>query len=275
MKKLLLVLFVCAISAILISCVDTPPAQSDSTSPEESVVDSDSEEPEDSSSTEEEEEYVPPRIVKIACVGDSITYGLKSTSTLNTYPSQLKLLLGKKYDVQNYGRSSSYMIDPKDYPDYKYIADRSVAYKQTNEYKNSIAYNPDIGVICLGANDAYVSNTNSGVNQSKYYYDSAVAMAKMYQSLPAKPKVVFMYPPARFDAQYRLDYIKNTIIPLLNAAAKECGCDVIDLFSATEQYAKNKDTKYIDKDGIHLADAGYAVMAQVVYEVVKDYRLAE
>ena len=84
-----------------------------------------------------------------------------------------------------------------------------------------------------------------------------------------------MYPPARHDAQFRLDYLKSTIIPMIDKAASECGCEVIDIFSLTEQYAKNKDTKYITSDGIHLADEGYKLMAEAVFNVVKEYRLPD
>ncbi len=225
---------------------------------------------------QEPEKYIPPRTVRIACVGDSITYGVGAgTPAINSYPAQLKSKLGSKYIVMNFGKSSSYMINPKEYPDFKFASTRSVAYTSTEEYQNSLTSAPDMVFICLGANDAYISNTNSEIEQEKYFFESAVALAQKYQSLESKPTVYFMYPPARYDAQYRLDYIKSTIIPMIDAAARECGCEVIDLFSLTEEYARTKNLSYFTSDGIHLADKGYTVMAEAVYKVASEYRIAE
>lgn len=272
MKRIVLTVCFLMLMLALISCsgANDTVSQSETVNTEEDTVDSSEQ------SKEDDGVYTPPRKIRIACVGDSITYGVgASNQAISSYPAQLKRLLGKNYDVQNFGRSSSYMINPVDYPDYKYAASRSVAYTSTTEYQNSLKYTSDIVFICLGANDAYISNTNSGVDQARYFYESAVKLAKTYQSLDSKPEVVFVYPPARYDAQYRIDYIKSTIIPMIDAAAGECGCEVIDLFSITEEYAKSKNTQYITSDGIHLADDGYTVMATAIYEKASAYRIEE
>lgn len=276
MKKIAFLVFLLVFSMLLTSCSGAVDDNGLGESEQISGVANDSTDASSDDSKGDDEMYIPPRKIRIACVGDSITYGVgASNQAISSYPSQLKRMLGKNYDIQNFGRSSSYMINPVDYPDYKYAASRSVAYTSTNEYQTSLKYTSDMVFICLGANDAYISNTNSGVEQERYFYESAVKLAKTYQALESKPTVFFVYPPARYDAQYRIDYIKSTIIPMIDKAAKECGCEVIDLFSKTEQYAKNKDTKYITTDGIHLADDGYTVMAEAIYEKAAAYRIAE
>lgn len=277
MKKLMITAIAALMAVLLVSCSGAGSTDSSSGSLQESGgTDSESTVDSDSGSTEDDDMYTPPRTVKIACVGDSITCGVgASNATFSSYPAQLKRMLGKKYNVQNFGRSSSYMINPVDYPDYKFAASRSVAYTSTTEYQNSLNFAPDMVFICLGANDAFISNTNAGVDQARYFYESAVKLAKTYQALESKPAVFFVYPPARYDAQYRIDYIKSTIIPMINKAAAECGCEVIDLFSLTEEYAKKKDTKFITSDGIHLADDGYTVMALAIYEKAAAYRVEE
>lgn len=46
------------------------------------------------------------RPVRIACIGDSITYGAHvKERTKNCYPAQLQNLLGKDYLVRNFGAS--------------------------------------------------------------------------------------------------------------------------------------------------------------------------
>ncbi len=280
MKRILIIAIMLTLGMCLLSCGKASEGAQASDTVQESDTQTATEKATDTAedtSAPDTEEYIPSRKIKIACVGDSITYGLKATNvTLKSYPAQLKALIGNKNCIiQNYGRSSSYMINPKDYPDFKLASANSIAYTATNEYQNSLSFKADIVVICLGANDAYVSNTNANIDQVKYFYESAVKLAKTYQDLESKPTVYFMYPPARFDAQYRLDYIKNTIIPQIDLAANECGCEVIDLFSLTEEYARKKNTTYIDSDGVHLADKGYGVMAKAVYDAIADYRLPE
>ena len=42
--------------------------------------------------------------VKVACIGNSITYGYTiENRDKDSYPAQLQALLGEGYDVQNYG----------------------------------------------------------------------------------------------------------------------------------------------------------------------------
>lgn len=44
--------------------------------------------------------------IRVACVGDSITYGAKiEDNFLNSYPAQLQLFLGSDYLVGNFGAS--------------------------------------------------------------------------------------------------------------------------------------------------------------------------
>lgn len=136
--------------------------------------------------------YVPSRTIKIACVGDSLTYGVGATDrTSKSYPSKLQSLLGDSYEVKNFGRSRAFMIDKSEYSDFTYSSDKSVAYKSTSEYRSSIQYDANIVLICLGTNDAHASNKNADVDQKTFFYESAVALAKEYQNLPSKPKDIF------------------------------------------------------------------------------------
>ena len=59
--------------------------------------------------------YVNPEVkdgqIKVACVGDSITYGHGVENwKQNNYPAQLQQILGDKYNVANFG-SSTFHVD--------------------------------------------------------------------------------------------------------------------------------------------------------------------
>ncbi len=276
MKKATLAMLILTVLFCFISCAGTGETQ-------ETIADTDTKESEvkeseivtdsetDATTENKKPDKAPGEKIKIACVGDSITYGTGS-GDVNTksYPAQLAEILGTtEYEVKNFGKARAFMIDSRDYKDYKYTSDKAMAYKTTQEYQNSLKYDSDIVIICLGANDAYGSNKNKGVDQVKYYYESAIALAREYQALPSQPTVYFMTPPSRFDNSAFRTYVKDTVIPKLNEAAGVVDCEVIDLFSVTDGYAQSKNTTYFNKDGIHLAPTGYTLMAQTVQNAIK------
>ncbi len=86
---------------------------------------------------------VKPAPVRVACVGNSITYGmLVEDRERNCYPAVLGRMLGAGYDVRNFGHSGATLLNKGHNP-----------YTKTKEYAEAIAFRPDIVVIHLGIND--------------------------------------------------------------------------------------------------------------------------
>jgi sialate O-acetylesterase len=81
--------------------------------------------------------------VKVACVGNSVTYGYGLTNReQDCYPAQLQQFLRQKYQVKNFGHSGATLLKKGHNPYYK-----------TAEFSEAIAYQPDIVIIHLGLND--------------------------------------------------------------------------------------------------------------------------
>jgi len=81
--------------------------------------------------------------IRIACVGNSVTYGYGLTNReTESYPAQLQKLLGSTYDVGNFGLSGATLLNKGHRP-----------YSLTEEYKRALAFKPDVVVIDLGLND--------------------------------------------------------------------------------------------------------------------------
>lgn len=81
--------------------------------------------------------------VKVACVGNSVTYGAGvSGRETNCYPAQLSRLLGDRYDVRNFGKSGATLLNKGHRP-----------YMQQPEFKEALQFAPDWVVIHLGLND--------------------------------------------------------------------------------------------------------------------------
>lgn len=81
--------------------------------------------------------------VKVACVGNSITYGTGiKDPRKDSYPAQLQQLLGEKYMVGNFGKPGATLLSKGHRP-----------YVQQQEYRDALAFVPDVAVIHLGIND--------------------------------------------------------------------------------------------------------------------------
>ncbi len=120
---------------------------------------------------------------RVACVGDSITYGFFVRDQLrNNYPSVLQRLLGEGYCVGNFGFSNRTASTDGDYP-----------YTREKLYKKSLDFRPDIVLIMLGSNDSKPNNWNGDS-----YARSLTELSRSYMALDSRPRVLLMTPPSVF-----------------------------------------------------------------------------
>ena len=81
---------------------------------------------------------------RIACVGDSITYGAAIKDRVkNCYPAQLGRMLGEKFEVRNFGVNGATLLKKGDKPYWKLKA-----------YANARDFQPEVVVIKLGIGSA-------------------------------------------------------------------------------------------------------------------------
>ena len=134
---------------------------------------------------------------KIACVGDSITYGYGHDDP-RSFPSQLGVLLQESYEVRNFGAGGKTLMSTGDTPYTQYI-----------EYQPSLEYEGDVVLIMLGTNDAKYFN---------WHPDSSPAVLKrelkqlvqVYRNLPSKPTVYIMTSPTLFEGCHK-DFIPANV----------------------------------------------------------------
>lgn len=89
--------------------------------------------------------------IKVACVGNSITYGYGVNDRLTeSYPAQLGRLLGAQYEVGNFGRNGTTLLKKGHRP-----------YVVQEEFNQAISFKPDIVVIHLGVNDTDLPDYNN------------------------------------------------------------------------------------------------------------------
>src|SRR3954471_17052480 len=140
---------------------------------------------------------------KVACVGDSITFGAGIKDRAKTYPADLQNLLGDQYDVKNFGVSGATLLKKGDKP-----------YDKEKAYKASLDFKPDVVVIKLGTNDSKPQNWDKHKDDFAVDYKAMIdafrqanPQVKVYCAFP-----VPVYPPGAF--KIRDEIVKPEIVPL-------------------------------------------------------------
>lgn len=188
-------------------------------------------------------------IIKIACIGASITYGATIPNReQNSYPAQLQKMLGNKYEVTNYGVSGTTMLRKGNLP-----------YWNTKEYKAALAALPDVVFIDLGGNDAKLINR-------PYYSEFEQDCHDLIQSftqLSSHPRVVLMaaMPSWVKDTTGIWDpVIVKKINPHIQHVAYTDDVEMIDMHAPfVDQEANTPDKIHPNKDGA-------TRMAKLIYE---------
>lgn len=197
-----------------------------------------------------------PDTVKIACVGDSITFGalLRDRET-NCYPAQLEKLLGEGYSVRNFGVNGHAAQKSADKP-----------YSGHKHYKTSTDFAPDIVLIMLGTNDAADRNWK-GIEPFVADYR---ALIDHYAALPSHPTVYMMTPPTQFSVENYTKVIHKMnndrlgeITDALKKLAEELKLPVININAATKNHPE-----FFCFDGLHPDAGGAKLIAETVYEAL-------
>ncbi|MFA5815145.1 MAG: GDSL-type esterase/lipase family protein [Bacteroidales bacterium] len=188
------------------------------------------------------------QIVKIACVGNSITYGdgIGNRDKMS-YPAQLQAWLGSRYTVRNFGVSGTTMLRKGDKP-----------YWNEPEYKEVMDFNPDIIIVKLGTNDSKPQNWQYAGEFEKDYAD----MILTFKALDSKPRVLLALPVPVFVAEkwgIRDSIVRDKIIPIIKNISKATKCQYIDLYTPLLPY------KYAFPDDVHPNSIGASVMVEQIY----------
>lgn len=183
--------------------------------------------------------------VKVACIGNSITYGAGIMNRdKNSYPAQIQAYLGEAYDVRNFGVSARTLLTGGDLP-----------YIQTNEYKQSLDFQPDIVLIKLGTNDS--KPQNRGLLATDYRRDYQ-ALIDSYKALPSRPRVILLSPVKCFtDDNISDSVIGGRIVPLTREIAYDNSLETLNLYNLFG----NSWESHLMPDRIHPSSIGAGTLA--------------
>lgn len=190
------------------------------------------------------------RKIKVACVGNSITYGtgIKDREHFS-YPVQLQKMLGDKYEVGNFGKPGATLLNHGHRP-----------YMKQEEFRQAMAFKGDIAVIHLGINDTDPRNWPN-------YRDEFVRdyLSLMDSLRSANPKVRFILACMTPIADRHPRFISGTkcwhdeIQESIKTVAKVSGAELIDFHAPLYPYPN------LLPDAIHPNPEGAGILAKTVY----------
>ena len=197
--------------------------------------------------------------VRVACVGDSITYGYGVEHwSKNNYPAVLQSLLGNGYCVNNYGFSGATASDCGDSP-----------YRRERVYRESLAFSPNIVILMLGTNDTKPQNWRGAAA----YANDLKEILDAYRALPSHPDIFLMAPPPVWDLDghgvgYDIDerVLKEELYPVVQELANGEKVWYIDL------YREMQGQKDLFWDGVHPNADGARRIAETVCQAIKKER---
>jgi len=193
-----------------------------------------------------------PAPVRVACVGDSITfgYGLAHPET-DSYPAVLARLLGPGYAVGNFGVSGATLLKNGHFP-----------YWQQPAFRAASEFHAQLVVLKLGTNDNAAKNWST--HGTEFAADAAALIAH-FKNLPEKPAVWVCLPAPVYTPQHT-EFTGNLpeIRRLLAAAAKHAGAPVIDTYTPLQFHGE------LFPDGLHPTAPGYEIIARTVFAAVQN-----
>lgn len=196
--------------------------------------------------------------IKVALVGDSVTYGhsLKNWPK-NNYPVLLSKALGDKYCVKTYGVSGSTVQPDGDQP-----------YNKTKAYTWSHEYEAEIIVLMLGSNDSKPENWK-GTDKFREEYQ---ILLDSYKQTENEPTIFICTPPTAYYPEGVTEGLSNydvqpaiieDIAEIVKDIAKENGCTLININDLTDG---RRDL--FGKDNVHPNNDGAKAIAEIVYDYI-------
>jgi sialate O-acetylesterase len=205
------------------------------------------------------------KIIKVACIGDSITFGARlEDSNRFSYPAQLQVLLSENYRVENFGIGGCTLIR-KGTPN---------VWTQLGKITDS---NPDIVIICLGTNDT-CGGTRACWDHKNDFPDDYRDLIDTLRTISSKP-IIYTCAPSPMvietpgldstriiDLKERQPRLKE-LVAIIEEVSIEKNTNFIDLNTPMA----NKPELFTEKDGVHPNKDGYLFIAELVYKAIQKY----
>lgn len=196
---------------------------------------------------------------RVACIGDSTTYGTAMPNNMhNSYPAQLRRLLGDGYHVANFGIHGKTVQDTND-----------DSYRRTRQYALSLGYDPDVVIIMLGANDTKPQNWTS----LEEFTESYRQLVASYIDLECRREIKLCTPASIYHMRGRSDGYAfdiddeklQQVCCFVRRFADENQLELIDIHEITSGHRD-----WYEPDGVHPNKKGAHAIAASVFPWIAD-----
>jgi len=191
--------------------------------------------------------------IKVACIGDSVTYGYGIENTEeNSYPAQLQQLLGATYKVANFGYSGATMLKNGHKP-----------YWDKEVFIKSQEFEPTFVIIHLGLND---QGNNNWPQHKEAFERDYLDMIATYKNLPSKPTVIICRMTPTFSGHHWFEEGMRESFKEIQTKIEQIGAKanvkVIDLHEPLYRFPE-----YFP-DNLHPTKEGAKIIAEKVYGAI-------
>lgn len=194
--------------------------------------------------------------IKVACVGNSITYGSAiANRAQNNYPAQLDDLLGKGWTVKNFGVSGATMLQKGNKP-----------YWDQDAFFDAIRFQPDIAIIMLGTSDSKPDNWKYKSQFKVNYY----GMIEAFRALKSSPDIYICLPVPVVENQggIQKQVVEGVMQEMIKSIAKTKDVHLVDMYTP---FLDKEEKLFADK--IHPNAQGAKMMAKTIAKVLqKDHQ---
>lgn len=192
-------------------------------------------------------------VIRVACVGDSITYGHgASDRTKTAYPAQLQSLMGEGWEILNFGHNARTALDEGR----EWNGRGGQGYRKSPNFAKALACQPDVVLFMLGTNDSKPVNWDGRADDVKRDY---ARLVDDFLALKPAPVVIIATSPfvKKDSFSIREKIVGGELVPWQRSFASARALPLVDAYSAMKDAAAKA---YIG-DGVHPNDAGYGVLA--------------
>ena len=195
-------------------------------------------------------------MIKIACIGDSLTYGhLVEDREINCYPAVINKLLGNDDVAYNFGVNGHTLLKTGDQP-----------YWDHENFKLSSMLEPDIVIIMLGSNDSKPHN----FTDMKDFVSTYEEMIAHYRGLDSKPQVYIATPPTVFTpVSSEMTTIRSEIVNQIAKAIRELG-KKLRVFVIDVNKETSDSPECFTNDGVHTNAKGAKLIANIIFRKISE-----
>ena len=190
------------------------------------------------------------RAVRVACVGNSVTYGYGiANRERDSYPAQLQRMLGQGYEVKNFGHSGATLLTKGHRP-----------YIKLPEFRQALDYAPDWVVIHLGLND---TDPRNWPDWKEDFIPDYRALIDSFRTANAEARILVCLMTPIFDRHPRFQSGTRDwhaqIQEAIRQVARGSSAQLIDLFTPLHSRPD------LFPDALHPNPEGAGILARTVF----------